>query len=231
MHHEILYSPENTLLKIRLAKGESIRTESGSMLGMSDGFTLKTGFGAGKNSGGFLKNIFRSLVTRESFFTNVYTATGDDQEILLAPALEGDIDFVELKQQALFVQAGSYLASAPHLTVDSQFQGIKGFFSGESLFLLKISGQGQVALTAFGGIEKITITDKLVVDTGHVVAFTEGLTYTVGKAGKGWVSSFLSGEGLVCEFSGIGTLYLQSRNPAEYGRFVGSKLLPIIKYE
>ncbi len=231
MRHEILYSPENTLLKVILAKGESIRTESGSMVGMSDGLTLKTGFGAGKNSGGFLKNLVRSLVTRESFFTNVYTATADGQDILLAPALEGDIDFVDLGQQALFVQAGCYLASSPDLTVDSQFQGIKGFFSGESLFLLKISGQGQVALTAFGGIEKIAVTDKLVVDTGHVVAFTEGLSYTIGKASKGWISSFLSGEGLVCEFSGSGTIYLQSRNPAEYGRLVGSKLLPIIRYE
>ena len=45
------------------------------------------------------------------------------------------------------------------------------------------------------------------------------------KAGGGWISSFLSGEGLVLRMRGKGTIYLQSRNPTEFGKTVGG-LLP-----
>jgi uncharacterized protein (TIGR00266 family) len=231
MNHEVLYAPDNTLVKIVFKKGESIRAESDAMVGMSDGITLKTGFGAGKNSGGIFKNILRGLLTSESFFTNVFTATADDQEILLAPGLEGDIEWVELNNNALIIQAGSYLGGSSELTVDTQFQGLKSFFSGESMFMLKVSGQGSVIINSFGGIEKIEVNDYYIVDTGHIVAFTDGLNYKIGKAAAGWVDSFLSGEGLVCEFTGKGTVYIQSRNPVEYGRFVGGLLKPIIKNE
>ena len=43
---------------------------------------------------------------------------------------------------------------------------------------------------------------------------------------KGWIASFLSGEGLVCTFQGQGTVYLQSRNASEYGAAVGALLPP-----
>ena len=43
------------------------------------------------------------------------------------------------------------------------------------------------------------------------VAFTQNLEFDVRKVG-GWKSTLLSGEGLVCEFRGSGTLYLQTRS-------------------
>jgi uncharacterized protein (AIM24 family) len=48
----------------------------------------------------------------------------------------------------------------------------------------------------------------------------------VEKAGSGWIASYLSGEGLVLRLRGRGRVYLQTRNPNEYGRTVGSQLPP-----
>ena len=55
------------------------------------------------------------------------------------------------------------------------------------------------------------------VDTGHVVAWTPGIAYTIGGMG-GLKSTLFSGEGLTMNFSGQGTIWLQSRNlPATAG--------------
>ena len=42
--------------------------------------------------------------------------------------------------------------------------------------------------------------------------------------GGGIVASILSGEGLVCKFSGTGKLWIQTRNPQGFGEAIGSKL-------
>jgi len=83
-----------------------------------------------------------------------------------------------------------------------------------------------VLVNAFGAIETYELDGEVIVDTGHLVAFEAGINYEVTKASRGWIASFLSGEGLVLRMRGRGRLYLQSRNPKEYGRAVGSELPP-----
>ena len=75
-------------------------------------------------------------------------------------------------------------------------------------------------------IPQLYVDGEFVVDTGHVVAWETSLDYAIGKAASGWVASFFSGEGFVCEFRGRGRLYMQSRNPEEYGSTVGALLPP-----
>ena len=126
-----------------------------------------------------------------------------------------------------FLQSTAYVACTPSIDIDTKVGGFKTFFGGEGLFVLKASGQGQVIVGAFGALEKVDIDGSLVIDTGHLVAWEDSpdLTFRVGKAGSGWIASFLSGEGLVCKFKGKGTVWIQTRNPAEYGTTVG-RLLP-----
>jgi len=71
----------------------------------------------------------------------------------------------------------------------------------------------------------VQVDGSMVIDTGHLAAWESTLQYTVGKSGSGWIASMLSGEGLVCHFQGQGTVWLQSRNAAEYGSTIGA-LLP-----
>jgi uncharacterized protein (TIGR00266 family) len=173
-----------------------------------------------------MRGIRRSLLGGESFFTNRFTAHRGPGHVLLAPQLPGDLRVHELTGEPLLIRGGSYVSAPDSVEIDTQFQGLKGFLTGESLFFLHASGHGPVLLNAFGAIEALDVTTELVVDTGHVVAFTAGLDYSIEKAGLGWVASYLSGEGFVMRFRGRGRLYLQTRNPDEYGKFLGHKLPP-----
>ena len=86
----------------------------------------------------------------------------------------------------------------------------KGFFSGEKLFLIRCSGKGDLWFNTYGAMIEVDVKGDYVVDTGHIVAFTEGLEYSVTRVG-GYKSLFLSGEGLVCRFTGEGKVWIQTR--------------------
>ena len=102
---------------------------------------------------------------------------------------------------------------------------MKGFVSGESLSFVEVSGQGQLLVSAFGRLVESEVDNGLIIDTGHLVAFESSLQYTITKAGKSWLQSWLAGEGFVMHFSGQGRVLTQSHNPKEFGSTLG-RLLP-----
>jgi uncharacterized protein (TIGR00266 family) len=223
MHYEIQYRPAHALALVHLQPGESVRAEASSMVSMSSNIAVET---QARAQGGILGGLKRSFLGGESFFTNRFTAMSTPGHVALAPELCGDLVVHDLAGPPLLIQGSSYVSAPDSVQIDTKFQGFKGFLSGESLFFLSASGYGPVLMNAFGAIETLELDGHLIVDTGHIVAFTSGIEYTISKAGKGWIQSYLSGEGLVLRMQGRGRVYLQSRNPTEYGREVGSKLPP-----
>jgi uncharacterized protein (TIGR00266 family) len=211
MNVEIQHKPSYAMASIKLTAGEALQTEAGAMVAMSPSIELKT-----ESKGGLLGGLKRAVLGGESFFINTYTATADS-EMLVAPALPGDMVHQMLSSEPLMVQSGSYIASAVGVEVDTKWGGAKTFFGGEGLFLLRCTGQGDLLLSSFGAIHTLELTagEKFRVDTGHIVAFSEGVNYEVKKVG-GWKSTILSGEGLVCELTGPGQVMLQSRSPSAF---------------
>jgi len=206
MQFEILYKPAYTLLEVKLEAGERIEAESGAMVYMSPGIEITT-----KTKGGVLGALTRGLLGGESLFTNTFSAKSKGV-VGLAPPYQGDITHHRLNGETLFIQNGSYIASSPDLSLDTKWGGAKSFFSREGLFLLKMTGAGDAFISSFGAIHEIELKgESFTIDTGHMVAFTEGLEYNVKRVG-GLKSTILSGEGLVAEFRGTGTLYLQTRS-------------------
>jgi uncharacterized protein (TIGR00266 family) len=227
MNIDIQYRPAHALAIVNLNDGESIRAEAGAMVSMSSNIAVETDGPMSKKSGGFLKGLKRAVLGGETFFTNTYTPKGSGGEVTLAPSLCGDVFQHDLGTgQELMIQGSSYMAAPDSVELDTKWQGFKGFFSGESLFFLKASGVGPVLMNAFGGVETVDLDGELIVDTGHLVAFTNGISYEVTKASAGWIASFLSGEGLVLRMRGTGRVYIQTRNPSEYGSSVGRRLPP-----
>ncbi|HEX9796561.1 MAG TPA: TIGR00266 family protein [Anaerolineales bacterium] len=208
MKVEVLYRPSYATAHVTLAGGEKIQVESGAMVGMSPGMQMET-----EARGGLLKSIARSMFAQESFFINTYTSMQDDDNILLAPPLSGDIVVVELDGDPLLVQSGSYLASSEGVEVDTTWTGAKTFFGSEGLIMLKVSGSGTLLMSSYGAIHEVELGDgeKYVVDTGHLVSFEEQMDYQVKKV-AGWKSTLFSGEGLVAELTGPGKLTLQTRS-------------------
>ncbi|HXE73095.1 MAG TPA: TIGR00266 family protein [Candidatus Nitrosotenuis sp.] len=218
---EIQQGPAFSIAVVSLQPEQSIRVEAGAMVSMSANVELNS-----EMTGGLMGALKRA-VTRESLFQSIFTARGGPGELVLAPGSPGDIVLLELRDQAYLVQSASYLAGDPGLAMDTQFGGVKSFFAGEGLFLIKMSGSGMLLLASFGAIYKRSLApgQRYVVDTGHLVAFEAQMQYQVRKASQqGWIKSFTSGEGVVAEFQGPGDLYIQTRNLSSFA----TDLLPFL---
>jgi uncharacterized protein (TIGR00266 family) len=207
MQYEILFSPSYSLAKINLGQSESIVAESGVMVSMTDGILIET-----KAEGGILKSLGRAVLGGESFFLNTFTAQ-QAGEITFAPTLPGDIIAMQLANQTVYVQSGSFLACTPGIEINTKWGGAKTFFSSEGLFLLELKGTGTVWISSYGAIHEVILKagELYKVDTGHMVSFDATIQYKVNKVG-GWKSTFLSGEGLICELTGPGKITLQTRS-------------------
>ncbi|MBO9369620.1 MAG: TIGR00266 family protein [Chloroflexi bacterium] len=193
---------------IRLGPNEEIRVESGAMVSMSQGVTVET-----KAAGGILKSLARSVLAGESFFQNTFRAPAGGGEVTVAPALPGDLFVLELRNESLLVQSGSYVASETGINLDTKWGGAKTFFASEGLIMLRASGTGKLLLSSFGAIHEVNLEagQTYTVDTGHLVAFSEGIGFKVRRVG-GLKSTIFSGEGLVVDLTGPGRVLLQTRS-------------------
>jgi uncharacterized protein (TIGR00266 family) len=208
MEVNVQHRPSYALAVAQLEPSESIQVEAGSMVGMSAGVQVET-----KARGGLLKSLARSMLGGESFFINTYRAPSQGGQVMLAPALPGDIVVRQLEGETLLVQSGSYVASSENVDVSTGWGGAKTFFAREGLILLKIGGTGTLVLSSYGAIEEMELAggEKFTVDTGHLVAFSDRLGFDVRRVG-GLKSTLFSGEGLVVDLTGPGRFWLQTRS-------------------
>ncbi len=204
MNTEIEFSPSYSLLTVNLEPGEGITAEPGAMVAQQ-GVELQTG-GSGAGLGG-----------GESFLVNRFTGGPEGGWVMLAPPAPGDIQERELSPGVdLFIQRGAFLAGWGPVKLSSKFQGFRGILSGEGLFFLRAyveRSPGTVFFHSYGALREIVLEPgrELVVDTGHLVAFTGGVDYSVGKVG-GIRSMIGGGEGLVMHLRGSGLVWVQTRN-------------------
>ena len=207
--YEIDHAPSYASLRLQLQPEQSVLVESSGMAAMDSNIQMKS-----KMQGGLLKGIGR-MVGGESLFMSEFTAQNVAGEVFVSPGVPGDIQHYTLNGNSLFVQSAGFVACSPTVEIDSKFQGFRGFFSGESLFLIRATGEGDLWFSSYGAIVEIPVAGDYVVDTGYLVAFEDSLDYNVEMMGglsfKGLTTGILGGEGLVCRFQGTGRVWVQSR--------------------
>jgi len=100
---------------------------------------------------GAIKFSMKKLITGAEMASSTYTGPG---EILMAPPFLGDITTIRLSGSDIWnVGKDAYMASTQGVVKDMKNQGIsKAFFSGEGLFVYKISGTGLLWVSSFGAI-------------------------------------------------------------------------------
>ncbi len=208
MQIEIMHRPSYSLAVAKLTPNERIRAEAGAMVSMSSSVSIET-----KAEGGFLKSLGRAVLGGESFFQNFFLASTQGGEVTLAPELPGDMMLIELKGSKLMIQAGSYVASENGVELTTKVS-VKAFMSAEGISMLEASGTGKLLVSSYGAIFERTVGsgEKYIVDTSHLVAFDASMGVTPKTVG-GIKSTLFSGEGLVVELTGPGTIYMQTRSP------------------
>ncbi len=228
MNIDFQYKPGSTLAKVTLGPNETITAEGGAMIAMSSNLNIETTTNQKKGAGGFLSGVKR-MFSSESFFFNHFTAPNQGGEIYLGTSLPGDMEVLKLTGKKIYVEGGSYVASSAGVSMNTAWQGAKNFISGESLFWIELSGEGDALINAFGVIYPIDIDGEYIVDTGHIVAYEDGMNFEISKAGSSWVASFLGGEGFVCKFKGKGRVWCQSHSSTSWGQSMGPHLKAVKK--
>jgi uncharacterized protein (TIGR00266 family) len=230
MKYEIKYRPSYSLLEVNLDPQEFIVAEAGSLTYMDSSVQIRTHMRSGQGVEGFLKTLGVSVLGQQSFFVNdLYTNTGGKVGLVSAPI--GDIQTLEIRPgRGFVVQKSAYIASSPGVDLDVQWQGFtKGIF-GQGLFMLKVSGQGDLFMNTFGAIDHHSLQtgENLIVDNFHLVAFSDSCQYIVKRIG-GWKETILSGEGLVVEIAGPGDVYIQTKNLREFADWLWTVLAPKVR--
>ena len=215
---------------VTLEAGEKFVSEAGAMYRASPNMEIAVESRKKKDEGmwGALKSGIKAMFAGESFFLSTYTPNdGQVGEVGLAPTHQGEVRSVKVGPEVWICSGGSYLGSSGGITLDTQYQGLsKGMFSKEGLVFVQASGEGDLLVNGFGRISSVDVSGGITIDNGHLIAFTEGLEYTISKAGGGWISSMMSGEGLVMKFSGQGKVLVQSHDPSRLGGVLGPLLPP-----
>lgn len=204
MEFEIQCKPDFSWLKVKVPTGKRLFVEAGAMATLTPNMVLKALFRGG----------FRRFFTGENLFLSEVTAEGIPGEIEIAPAIVGDIGHLKLNQEKWYLASSSYLAHSEGVSYATKFQRLsQGLLSGAGWFLIEMSGSGDLWFNSYGALVEMDVTDDMIVDNGHLVAFSEGVTYEIIRLG-GYKSLFFSGEGFVCKFSGKGKVFIQTKKPA-----------------
>lgn len=139
--YRISHRDSNTILTVQLAMGCPLSAKPGTMIAMSPTITLK----------GAYKFSMKKLVAGGEMGHSTFTGPG---ELLLGPPFLGDVTSIRLSgNESWSVGHDGYLASTQGVVKEYKRQGLgKAMFSGEGLWVYKISGSGLLWLTSFGAI-------------------------------------------------------------------------------
>ena len=208
-------------VECRLEAGEQMRTEKGSMIWMDPCMTMET-------TGGGIGKMFSKALTGESMFQNIYTATAPGM-IAFGSSFPGRIIPLQIQPgQSFIAQKMSFLAAEIGVELSIHFnQKIGGgFFGGEGFIMQKLSGNGVAFLECDGELVQYELAagQTMVVDTGNVLGFTEGVTLAVERI-RGAKNIMLGGEGLFnTKLTGPGTIWLQTMPLATLANSIAAHL-------
>jgi uncharacterized protein (TIGR00266 family) len=225
MQIDVRHGPAYALAYCHLRAGEVLRAETGSMVAMSGGVKVTVDAGPG----GVTRGLMRKALVREGLFMTKYEAVAHGAWVSVAPRFPGDIVAVDpaADPRGIVAEAGSVLALEDGVSANPRWAGLSMVAMREGATMIHLSGAGTAVLAAYGGIEAFDLgpDDTMILDTGHVVAYTAGMHVEVGPL-TSIITSALSGEGLVARIHGPGRVWSQTRSIIDLGRWLFPKKVP-----
>ncbi len=207
-----------------LNSGEQVITERGSMSWMSPNMKMET------SSNGGIGKAFGRMFSGESFFQNIYTASGGEGMIAFASSFPGQIVPYEIGPgRELVVQKSGFLASETGVNLSVFFQKKfgSGLFGGEGFIMQKLSGRGMAFLEFDGHIVEYDLYkgQQIVVDTGYLAAIESSCSIDI-QSVPGLKNKVFGGEGLFnTVVTGPGHVWLQTMPVAQVAGVI-SRFLP-----
>ncbi|KDQ16637.1 hypothetical protein BOTBODRAFT_30557 [Botryobasidium botryosum FD-172 SS1] len=209
--YRIDHRDSNSILTLTLTPGvgNEVRAKPGAMVAMDPRVSIE---------GKFKFSLSSFLSSSEVNFSH-FKGAGD---VLLAPEIWGDIVPITIYPNTSPTANGwnmskaSFLACTNGVKISPKIQNAsKGFFSGEGFFVSQVDGHGVLFAQGLGAIirHEVDAGKDWIVDNGHLVAWNCPYEVKPIQAAGGFFSRLGTEEGMVCRFTGPGTIYLQTRNP------------------
>ncbi len=194
------------MVRIRL-KESHVRIEPGALYFMRGNLEMKASTG-----GGFMKGLKRKIMSGETFFVNEVHGTGD---LYLEPTF-GHFFLYRVGEDGpgVIVDRGLFYAGTAGLDISAirQKNISSALFGGEGLFQTRITGTGVAVLYSPVPTDEIlryTLTgDKLSVDGNFALMRSEQVVFRAEKSSKSWISTAVSGEGMLQTFEGRGSVWI-----------------------
>ena len=192
-----------------LANGESMKTESGSMVWMSPNMQMST-----TSDGGVGKALGR-MFSGESLFLNVYTAQGGNGYIAFGSSFTGSIRAIQVTpDRPIIAQKASFLTAEMGVEVSIHFQKKLGtaLFGGEGFIMQRFSGSGMVFIEIDGSAVERDLApgERLIVETGNLVMMESTCSMDIEQV-PGLKNKILGGEGFFnTVITGPGHIILQT---------------------
>jgi uncharacterized protein (AIM24 family) len=194
------------MVRIRLSNSH-VRVEPGALYYMCGDLEMKASTG-----GGMLKGLKRKLVSGESFFVNEIHGSGD---IYLEPTFgHFYIHRISDEEGGVIVDKELFYAGTAGLDITAEMQKnvSSALFGGEGFFQTKIVGSGIAVLYSavpHDEVQRFELNgEKLSVDGNFAMMRSAGVEFKAEKSSKSWVSTSVSGEGLLQTFKGNGFVWL-----------------------
>jgi uncharacterized protein (TIGR00266 family) len=215
-----IFGDDLQFVEVELDPQETVVAEAGVMMYMEDGISFEAKMGDGSNpGGGFLSalgGMAKRAITGESLFMTHFTNSSQGKKrVAFGAPYPGKIIPVDLNAVSgeLICQKDAFLCAALGTQVSVAFNKKlgAGLFGGEGFILQRLVGDGLVFIHAGGTIvEKRLQGEKLLVDTGCIVAFERSVDYDIQRAGN-LKSMIFGGEGMfLATLQGEGRVWLQS---------------------
>jgi len=209
--YSIDHRDTNSLLGIMLQPGYQIIAQPGAMVSMDASVQLQGSF----------KFSWKKMLAGDSIAQATYSGPG---EVVLSPHIWGDVQPLEIRGDRQWtLHQHAFLAHTPGIQRQYNSQGVgRGLFSGSGLIVQNITGHGMLWVQAFGAIYERHLQpgQQLVVDHGHLVAWSCQYNTEMIQASGGLMSKLKTGEGFVCRFTGPGTILMQTRSPVKLEEWI-----------
>jgi len=221
--HEVDYKiigHDMQMVEVELDPDETVIAEAGAMTYMEEDITFEAKMGDGSEPDqGFMGKLFsagKRVISGESLFMTHFTNAGTGKKhVSFSSPFPGKIIDIDLSQYngGLLCQKDAFLAAALGTKIDIAFNRKlgAGFFGGEGFILEKLQGDGIAFIHAGGTVVKKELNNEtLRLDTGCLVAFSDGIDYNI-EMTKGLKSMFFGGEGMfLTTLRGTGSAWIQS---------------------
>jgi uncharacterized protein (AIM24 family) len=163
-------------------------------------------------AGGFFQRAMTSAGSGESAFATRYAGHGEvwtevtAKHFILA-AMDGP-------QDALILDDGAFYACDANIAVSTHVhRSVQGVLSGNGLMQPKLTGAGAFVVEAPVPVDEIEVVEldgqnELIVDGDLMLMYSAGLQVELRPLVRGLRNALRSGEGLVYQFKGRGTVWL-----------------------